>query len=77
MPRTALVFLILVFVAGSAIGQPLLRLGGASVRPVHEPFSEPITARKIRTAIDDAVMFLRSQQRPDGSVTSFGNLADA
>lgn len=37
-------------------------------RAVHEPFSGPITAAKIRTAIDDAVMFLRSQQATDGSI---------
>lgn len=35
---------------------------------VHEPFTPPITAAKIRSAIDDAVYYLRTQQRPDGSV---------
>ena len=35
---------------------------------VHEPFVEPITAEKIRTAIDDAVMCLRNQQAQDGSI---------
>lgn len=37
-------------------------------RHVHEPFVEPITAAKIRTAIQDAVMWLRSVQAPDGSI---------
>ena len=36
---------------------------------VHEPFAGPVTAAKIRTAIDDAVMFLRSCQGTDGSIT--------
>src|SRR5262249_14366966 len=35
---------------------------------IHEPFTPPITAAKIRTAIDDAVYFLRTQQGADGSV---------
>src|SRR5262249_4296312 len=35
---------------------------------IHEPFTPPITAAKIRTAIDDAVYYLRSQQVVDGSV---------
>lgn len=35
---------------------------------VHDPFTPPITAAKIRTAIDDAVYYLRTQQRADGSV---------
>ncbi|MCI0458502.1 MAG: DUF4159 domain-containing protein [Gemmataceae bacterium] len=35
---------------------------------IHEPFTPPITAAKIRTAIDDAVYYLRTQQGADGSV---------
>src|ERR1043165_410807 len=35
---------------------------------IHEPFTLPIAAAKIRPAIDDAVFYLRTQQRPDGSV---------
>ena len=35
---------------------------------VHDPFMPPITAAKIRTAIDDAVYYLRAQQGPDGSI---------
>src|SRR5437868_8857945 len=35
---------------------------------IHEPFTPPITAAKIRTAIDDAVYYLRTLQGPDGSV---------
>jgi len=45
------------------------QLRAPHARSVHEPFSGPITAKKIRTAIDDAIMFLRSQQRTDGSIT--------
>ena len=39
---------------------------------IHEPFTPPITAAKIRAAIDDAVYYLRTQQRPDGSVGDEG-----
>ncbi len=35
---------------------------------IHEPFTPPVTASKIRTAIDDAVFYLRSQIGPDGSI---------
>jgi hypothetical protein len=35
---------------------------------IHEPFTPPITAAKIRTAIDDAVYYLRTQQVADGSI---------
>jgi len=70
MPRLTALLLILFLSSGSALGQLLPRLGDASVRPVHEPFGEPIAAGKVRTAIDDAVMFLRSQQRADGSITT-------
>src|SRR4051812_119525 len=48
--------------AGSASAQPPRRAA------VHEPFTPPITATKIRTAIDDAVYYLRTQQGQDGSV---------
>ncbi|MHC4401034.1 MAG: DUF4159 domain-containing protein [Planctomycetota bacterium] len=41
-------------------------------RPVHEPFVEPLTAKKIRTAIDDAVMYLQSRQAADGSIEEGG-----
>ena len=34
---------------------------------IHEPFTPPVTAAKIRTAIDDAVYYLRSQQSPTGA----------
>jgi hypothetical protein len=37
-------------------------------RAIHEPFVEPVTAAKIRTAIEDAVTYLRSLQTPDGSI---------
>jgi len=35
---------------------------------VHEPFAPPVTAAKIKTAIDDAVYYLRTQQVENGSV---------
>ncbi|MDP6355852.1 MAG: DUF4159 domain-containing protein [Planctomycetota bacterium] len=35
---------------------------------IHEPFAEPMTAKKIQIAIEDALLFLRSQQRSDGSI---------
>ena len=35
---------------------------------LHEPFAEPMTAAKIRDAIDDAVLFLRARQAKDGSI---------
>ena len=35
---------------------------------IHDPFTPPVTAAKIRSAIDDAVYYLRTQQGPDGSV---------
>ena len=37
---------------------------------IHQPFAGPITAAKIRTAIDDAVMYLRACEGPDGSFRS-------
>ena len=40
----------------------------AGGRNVHAPFVPPITAAKIQTAIDDAIMFLRSRQAADGSI---------
>jgi hypothetical protein len=45
-------------------GRPAAQRGAA----IHEPFTPPITAAKIRTAIDDAVFYLRTQQGDDGSV---------
>ena len=50
---------------------PGLRRAQPTGAPVHEPFAEPMTAVKIRTAIDDAVMFLRSQQSPNGQIGSY------
>jgi len=64
----ALLSLLLLFPA-SVFAQLRPQLGGPGARAVHEPFAGPITAAKIRTAIDDAVMFLRNQQRTDGSIT--------
>ncbi len=39
---------------------------------IHDPFTPPMTAAKIRTAIDDAVFYLRSLQHPDGSIGDGG-----
>jgi len=65
MPRKIALLSILFLFPGPVFAQ----LGGPGARAVHEPFTGPITAAKIRTAIDDAIMFLRSQQRTDGSIT--------
>jgi hypothetical protein len=48
----------------------------APVRGIHEPFTPPVTAAKIRTAIDDAVLYLRGLQQKDGSITDGGAPAD-
>jgi len=48
-------------------------LAGNAGRPgIHEPFTPPVTAAKIRTAIDDAVFYLRSQQNPAGTIGDEG-----
>ena len=69
--KTALTWMLLLCPA-TAFAQLQQRLGPADHRVVHEAFVEPITAAKIRTAIDDAVMFLRGQQQTDGSISSGG-----
>src|SRR5207253_10906780 len=49
------------------------RGGGFNARPaIHEPFTPPVTAAKIRTAIDDAVLYLRSMQSPEGNIGDEG-----
>jgi hypothetical protein len=48
--------------------QQLPRFGVQRGPVIHDPFTPPITAAKIRTAIDDAVYNLRTQMGPDGSV---------
>jgi len=50
-----------------AVGIMLVAPGLAAAQ-VHEPYRPPMTAEKIRIAIDDAVMALRSMQTPDGSI---------
>ncbi len=50
-------------VHGGNFGQPV-QPGMA----IHTPHQGPITARAIRTAIEDGVLFLRSRQAPDGSI---------
>lgn len=39
---------------------------------IHEPFAPPMTANKIRRAIDDAAYFLRTQQSADGAIGEGG-----
>src|SRR5262245_44094572 len=39
----------------------------------HQPFKPPVTAAKIRTAIDDAVTHLRSHQAANGSILDNGD----
>lgn len=58
-------------------GPNQFRAGRLGPRPrggpgVHEPFTPPVTAAKIRTAIDDAVFYLRSLQGPDGAIGDEG-----
>jgi hypothetical protein len=56
------------------IGRGLPRnVAGAAI---HEPFTPPVTAAKIRMAIDDAVFYLRGQQHADGSISDFGAPVD-
>jgi hypothetical protein len=43
---------------------------------IHEPFAPPVTAAKIRAAIDDAVLYLRGQQKADGSIFDWGAPVD-
>lgn len=69
--KTVLTWMLLLCPA-TAFSQLQQRLGTTNHRLVHEAFVEPITAAKIRTAIDDAVMFLRGQQQTDGSISSGG-----
>ena len=38
--------------------------------PIHEPFVEPMTAAKIRTAIDDAILYIRARQAADAHPAS-------
>jgi len=49
------------------VGLAISRTSGGQPA-VHEPFSGPITAAKIRIAIEDAVMYLRNCQTPAGSI---------
>jgi hypothetical protein len=48
-------------------------LAGAAI---HEPFTPPVTAAKIRVAIDDAVFYLRGLQQADGSISDWGAPVD-
>jgi len=64
MIRNATILSVLCLTPAAAFGQ--------TGRAVHEQFSGPVTAKKIRIAVDDAVMFLRSRQMPDGSVYEGG-----
>jgi len=40
---------------------------------IHEPFTPPVTAAKIRSAIDDAVFYLRTLQNPEGPIGDEGS----
>jgi hypothetical protein len=59
--------------AQNAAALNLNQARGMAARPgetggaVHQAFTEPLTASKIRAAIDDGVQFLRDRQLPDGS----------
>jgi hypothetical protein len=48
------------------------RVAAAAPRAIHEPFVPPMTAAKIRIAIDDAVLYLRSLQTPEGMIGDEG-----
>ena len=52
---------------------PLLLAGSASAQVVHQPFKPPVTAAKIRAAIDDGVTYLRSHQAANGSILDNGD----
>ncbi len=43
----------------------------AFAQPLHQPFRGPVTARKIRVAIDDAILHLRSQQQENGAIIEY------
>src|SRR5262245_41221896 len=58
---------------GRAVNAPGMR--GAGVAGIHEAFTPPVTAAKIRTAIDDAVLYLRSQQTKEGNIGDEGTTA--
>src|SRR5438094_10398738 len=51
----------------------LLLAGSSSAQVVHQPFKPPVTAAKIRTAIDDAVTYLRSHQAANASILDQGD----
>lgn len=57
------------FLAGGAIAQDADR---SAARPpgeaANQPYVPPVTAARIRTAIDDATTYLRSRQQADGSI---------
>jgi len=46
----------------------LLFAPGVALAQIHQPFTTPVTAEKIRISIDDAVMYLRARQAADGSI---------
>ena len=75
---TLLVTIVVVLAASGQVPPNQLRPNGprnaavpnrmAPPRAIHEPFTAPVTAAKIRMAIDDAVLYLRGLQRADGSI---------
>ncbi|KKK61944.1 hypothetical protein LCGC14_3009270 [marine sediment metagenome] len=62
MTRRVTFLMAMLVSVGAATGQ-LPRPAGQGM---HEPFAPPMTAAKIRAAIDDAVMYLRGRQGKDG-----------
>ncbi|NQT38766.1 MAG: DUF4159 domain-containing protein [Planctomycetes bacterium] len=76
MIRITTILSVVLLTAAPALGQLNQRgnFAGAmrgAIPGVHEPFSEPVTAEKISTAIDDAVMYLRAAHGNLGSGGSY------
>ena len=70
MKRALVAAMGVLLLTAPAWGQLRRAAGAAGQGNIHEPFTGPVTADKIRAAIDDAVMFLRSRQANDGSIPS-------
>ena len=79
MTRT-LSLLLLALVVPAVSGQRLKDFDNFRPRPgvrnsapgTHEAFAPPVTAAKIRTAVDDAVFYLRGLQSPEGIIVDEG-----
>ena len=68
MTRALAAAMVVALLTASAMGQLRRPTRVAGQGNIHQPFTGRVTAAKIRTAIDDAVMFLRNCQRADGSI---------